>query len=281
MPRLTRPVLRYHGGKWQLAPWIIRHFPTHRIYTEVYGGGASVLLRKPRCFSEIYNDLSGEIVNVFRVLRNPARAGELARLLALTPYSREEFEAAHLSDGDPTEQARRTIVRSLMGFSSAGISGEHGTGFRANANRSYTTPAHDWSSYPAQITAYIDRLRGVTIENRPAIDVIRHQDRADCLHYVDPPYLKSTRNTHGDCYEFEMTPEQHCDLAVVLHQIKGMVVLSGYPSDLYDKDLYADWYRVERPAHADGAKDRTEVLWLNAAAAKHQPRTLFDLVTAE
>lgn len=90
---VVRPLLRYHGGKWRLAPWIISFFPDHRIYTEAYGGAASVLLRKKRSYAEVYNDLDGEIVNLFRVLRNPAQARELIRLVALTPFAREEFEA--------------------------------------------------------------------------------------------------------------------------------------------------------------------------------------------
>ena len=70
----TRPIMRYHGGKWRMAPWIISNFPPHKIYIEPYGGAASVLLRKPRTYSEVYNDLAGEIVNLFRVLRSQPMA---------------------------------------------------------------------------------------------------------------------------------------------------------------------------------------------------------------
>jgi len=110
----TRPVLRYHGGKWRLASWIISHFPPHRVYVEPFGGAASVLLRKPRSYAEVYNDMDGEIVNVFRVLRDPARARELERVLRLTPFAREEFELSYIRDEDPIEQARRTIVRAFI-----------------------------------------------------------------------------------------------------------------------------------------------------------------------
>lgn len=88
----TRPVLRYMGGKWRLAPWILRHLPPHRTYVEPFGGAASVLLRKPRAYAEIYNDLDGEIVSLFRVLRDPEAAAELVRRIALTPFAREEFD---------------------------------------------------------------------------------------------------------------------------------------------------------------------------------------------
>lgn len=120
-----RPVLRYHGGKWRLAPWICAHFPAHRLYVEPFGGAASVLLRKPRSYGEIYNDLDGEIVNVFRVLRDNGHA--LRAALELTPFAREEFAESYMPHSDPIEQARRTIVRSFQGFGSAAVCGE---GFR-------------------------------------------------------------------------------------------------------------------------------------------------------
>jgi DNA adenine methylase len=89
--RPARPVLRYHGGKFRLAPWLTSFFPPHRVYVEPFGGGASVLLHKNRAHSEIYNDISDEIVNVFRVLRDPVMAARLSRLVRLTPFSRVEF----------------------------------------------------------------------------------------------------------------------------------------------------------------------------------------------
>lgn len=270
---LTRPIVRYHGGKWRIAPWILQNLPAHRIYVEPYGGGASVLLRKSRSYAEIYNDLSSEMVNVLSVLRSPARAGELIHLLHLTPYAREEFELTYDETDDLIERARRTIIRSFMGFSSAATNKNYNTGFRANGNRSYTVPAHDWTNYAACVPAFIERLRGVVIEHRPAIEVIKQQDREDALYYIDPPYVRSTRRRGRDCYEFEMTDDEHRELAEVLHHVKGMVVLSGYHSALYD-ELYGDWQRVERPTVADsgghGAGERTEVLWINPAAARQQ-----------
>lgn len=267
----SRPVLRYHGGKWRLAPWIIQHFPPHRIYTEAFGGAASVLIQKPRTYSEVYNDLDGELVNLFRVLRDPLTGAALSDALTLTPFARDEFALAYEPSADPVEQARRTIARSFMGFGS----NAHArlTGFRANSNRSGTTPAHDWRNYPEQVAAMIDRLRGVVIENRPAVEVVAQHDTPATLHYVDPPYPLGTRDAGGD-YRHEMSDDDHADLADTLHGLAGMVVLSGYACDLYDADLYPDWRRVQRKAHADGARARVEVLWLNDAAADHLAPTL-------
>lgn len=258
---VKRPILRYHGGKWRLAPWIIEHFPCHRVYVEPFGGAASVLLQKERSYGEVYNDMDGELVNLFRVARD--HGSELLSALRLTPFARIEFSESYEQAGNALEQARRTVVRSFMGFGSN--SHNKKTGFRANSNRSGTTPAHDWKNYPDCLDAIIDRLRGVVIESRPAIDVMRQHDTTETLHYVDPPYCAETRDKGGD-YRHEMTAADHRALADVLHEMVGMVVLSGYGCDLYDETLYHDWHRTERVAMADGARKRTEVLWLNDAA---------------
>lgn len=269
----TRPALRYHGGKWLLAPWIVQHLPPHRVYVEPFGGAASVLLRKPRSYAEVYNDLDREVVGLFEVLRDPATALRLSELLDLTPFARDEFEGAYEPCEDGVERARRLIVRSFMGFGADGYNTAVRTGFRADSNKSGSTPAHDWMRLPGNITALSSRLRGVVIENRPALDVIGKHDRHDTLHYVDPPYLPDTRSAKSrrsgeryHAYRHEMTIEDHEILLAFIQSLKGMVVLSGYPSPLYD-DALAGWLRVDRLALADGARARTEVLWINQAAA--------------
>lgn len=278
-----RPALRYHGGKWRLAPWIISQFPAHRVYVEPYGGGGSVLLRKPRCYAEVYNDLDGDIVNFFRVLRDDGE--RLREKLELTPFAREEFVLSYEPTDDSLERARRTVVRSFMGFGSAactqvsatkpGAGFKPDTGYRANSNRSGTTPAHDWAHYPECLPFLIQRLSGVVIENRNAIEVMRQQDSPVALHYVDPPYVHSTRGLKQwrtpQSYRHEMSDDDHREMAECLRSLKGMVVLSGYRCPLYD-ELFEGWRRIDRDAHADGARDRVESLWFNSAA---EPRTLF------
>ncbi|MBB2973970.1 DNA adenine methylase [Mesorhizobium sp. RMAD-H1] len=256
-----RPLLRWHGGKWMLAPWIISHFPPHRIYVEPYGGAGSVLMRKPRSYAEVWNDLDGDVVNLFRVLRLPD-AAELVRLLRLTPFARDEFDAAYQPCDCPVERARRLVIRSFMGFGSNGHN--RVTGFRANSSRSGTTPAHDWRNYPDSLEIVIERLHGVTIENRDAKAVMAQHDSPETLHYVDPPYVLSTRSDPLKDYAHEMSDEDHADLLEMLRSLSGMVVLSGYPCELYD-DALAGWHRIEREALADGAAKRMEVLWINAA----------------
>lgn len=270
---VKRPVLRWHGGKWKLAPWIIGHFPAHRVYVEPFGGAASVLLRKGRAYAEVYNDLDGGVVGLFRILRDPAQAAELERRLRLTPFARAEFELAYEAAFDAIDAARQLIVRSFMGFGSNSANPAHTTGFRADSNKSGSTPAHDWTRYPDCVAAFTARLAGVVIERRPALDVIAKHDGPDALHYVDPPYMHATRSRENPycpkhLYAHEMSDADHAALLEALLRVEGMVVVSGYPAALYD-DALKGWHRVEREALADGARPRTEVLWLNPACRRH------------
>lgn len=274
----TRPALRYFGGKWRLAPWIISHFPAHKVYCEPYGGGASVLLRKKRSYAEIYNDLNNGVVNVFRVLQDVGLAADLEKIIRLTPFSRSEFNLSYEDADDPIEQARRMIIISFMGFGSNSASGNCKTGFRANSNRSGTIPAHDWANYPDNIKRFTDRLRGCVIENRDALKVIQTHDSIETLHYVDPPYPISARGQNGrNGYANDMSDDDHREMSEVLHNIDGMVVLSGYPHPLYDKELFSRWSTIDKKTHADGARSRVERLWLNDAAAKKQKQLKLSL----
>jgi len=266
MNNVSRPVLRWHGGKWLLAPWIISHFPDHRVYVEPFGGAASVLIRKNRSYAEIYNDLDDEVVNLFAILRGPD-SRRLVDLLRLTPFASEEFLSAYDIDECPVERARRTVIRSFMGFGSNGV--HRKTGFRSNSNRSGTTPARDWVNYPEALSAIIERLRGVVILNRDAKDVMASHDGPNTLHYVDPPYMAATRDAGAD-YAHELSNADHADLLSFLMGLDGKVVLSGYPDQSYDSTLKG-WRRVDRKALADGARERTEVLWMNF----DEPRSLF------
>lgn len=264
----SRPILRYHGGKWKLAPWIIGHFPPHRVYVEPFGGGGSVLMRKPRAYAEVYNDAWRDVVEVFACMRNPVDAAELERQIRLTPFAREEFELAYERSDNLVERVRRTIIRSFMGHGSESARIDGTTGFRANSNKSGTTPAHDWVNWPNSIRAFTDRLQGVVIENRDALDCIRQHDTPETLTYCDPPYPLETRNVRNG-YVFELTAEDHERLSQVLHECSGMVIVSTYPCPQYDR-LFADWEVRRCAALADGARDRTEVLYLNPACAGAQ-----------
>jgi DNA adenine methylase len=229
----TRPILRYHGGKFRLAPWIISFFPKHSCYVEPFSGAASVLMLKKPVAAECYNDLDNAIVNVFRILRDPDRALELHRRVSLTPFSRAEFDWSYEDPVDDMDAAHKLIVKSFMGHGSDAATRSCRTGFRSKLTAGRGLPSAEWAGWADAIPSFTHRLKGVLIENRDAIEVIRRMDAPTTLFYVDPPYPHSTRSslsgrsssTHG--YRHELTDDQHRALAGVLQDVRGMVVISG------------------------------------------------------
>lgn len=269
--KLEHPLIRYHGGKFRIAHWIISQMPNHVCYTETFGGAAGVLLQKPRSYAEVYNDLDGDIANLFRVLRDKEQRAELIEQLILTPYSREEFENAWGVATTSIERARNTIVRAQMGFGSAGAT-KGSTGFRIDTKRQYGTAQSLWATYPDHLSAIGNRLSGVLVENRPAIQVLKDHDFSTTLHYVDPPYVHDTRYEgakNGRVYRHEMNDEEHMQLLQTLLELEGMVMLSGYQSELYEEVLKG-WKKIETKARISsgrGTDTRIECLWINQAAA--------------
>lgn len=255
--KLTRPVIRYLGSKWTLAPWIIKHLAPHDVFVSPFGGSASVLLQKSRSKIEVYNDLDERIVNVFKILRDPEKAQALIYQLFLTPWSRKEFELGIEVSDDLVEDARRTIFRSFAGH--AGVGTMQRCGFRAKAQlTSYRSASLVWADHYKSLWTAAERLRGVVIECKDAFDVIDQQDGEAVLFYVDPPYFGASS---AEDYKHTLTKNAHVRLARVLKSVRGKVVLSGYHSDLYD-ELYKDWKFVEKESYSDGYNPRMEVLWL-------------------
>lgn len=265
----------WYGSKWRIAPWVIANLPHHEEYVEPFGGALGVLLRKPRCHSETINDLDSEIVNLYRVLRDPEQASRLIDACRLTPFSREEFEEAYIPSECPVESARRFIFRSFAGMSSAALEKK---GFRWKHRGKIYSAAQSWFNYPEGLREVVQRLSCVIIEHLPAIKLIGRYTSPDTLIYCDPPYLKSTRSSssHAIVYRHEMSDADHVALSEALHESPCMVVVSGYPSPLYE-DLYADWECRQLKSYTfdktgGGNAPRTECLWLNPQAVPRVPQ---------
>lgn len=269
----ARPILRYLGSKWRLAPEIVRRLPPHGLYVEAFGGSAAVLAHKTRCNSEIWNDLDGAVFDLFRVLRDVDMARRLLELIALTPYSRLEHELSYEAVDDPVERARRLLVRSHMGHGNNGTQLHLKNGWRVDGVTNTNDVAGQWAAFPTALTRWIERLRGVQLECRPAQDLIEKFAVPNALLYLDPPYVPSTRSasvrwTTGKCaYAHEMSPADHVELIELLLRSPAMIVLSGYASEIYDTALQG-WGRVSLAARAHGNSPRTEVLWINPAAQR-------------
>ena len=259
--RIYRPAVRYHGGKFRLAPWIIRHFPDHVTYVEPFGGGASVMLRKEQSTNEIYNDLDGEVVNFFQVLRSDP--DELIRLLSLTAYSRAELDLAFQPCLDPLERARRFYVRAWQARGKSTAQWRSGWRFQKNNKRS-RNPVQDWNRLD-HLWSIVARLKDVFIENSDALECIQRYDAPKTLFYIDPPYPLNTvglRWSHK-AYAHDFCDEQHVELAQILQGIQGMALVSGYRCSLLD-GLYAGWTADSVMSRTDNAQQpRREYLWVS------------------
>ena len=251
-------IFKYPGSKWGIAEWIISFFPEHHSYLEPFAGSLGVLFRKPRSNIETVNDLDGNVVNLFEWIRKaPER---LARAIYYTPYARQVYEEAFASEPEGSfEKAVNFYIRLNMGH-----------GFRTNGEkvgwkndvqgRERAYAATDWCDIPGRIMQAAERLRGVQIECRPALELIPRFNHQNVLIYADPPYVLETR--HGSQYRHEMEDREHGELLDVLEAHKGTVILSGYDNDLYN-DRLSSWHREETTCYSQVCTKKKEVLWMN------------------
>jgi DNA adenine methylase len=278
------PPLKTHGGKGghhgKLARWIVSLMPRHLCYTEPFAGGLAVLLARdpddPRFFvgdkahqrgaSEVANDLNGPLINFWRVLQDEAAFQRFRRTVEAVPLARQEWEKAHAHPygADPVADAvaffvdcRQSLAGRMKGFTSL---------TRTRTRRGMNGNVSEWLTAVDGLADVHARLRRVGLENMPALDFIRREDTPDTLHYCDPPYLHQTR-TAKNVYAYEMSAADHGQLLDVLLACRGKVMLSGYPSALYDSVL-TGWSRhtFDVPNNASGAKKKgreIETLWCN------------------
>ncbi len=267
---LIKPILKYPGAKWRIAPWIVSMFPPHLHYVEPYAGSAACFFTKAPARHEVLNDLNGSICTLFRVLRN--RGEELAEAILLTPWCEEEYEKYERDwyHEDEVEHARRFLVRCWQAH---GGTIYQVSGWKHNGLNGHAYPVRLWRQLPERLLATVDRLRDAEIRTQPAFDLIEYYNAPDVLLYVDPPYVLSTRARKY--YPFEMTNEEHLQLLDALDAHMGMVVLSGYAHPLYDERLQ-HWQRLTRPSVAEHGKQQTEVLWLNPQAFQRRQLSLFE-----
>ena len=282
---MTKPsVIKWHGGKSYLAPWIIEHFPEHIHYVEPFFGGGAVLFAKPvewvEGHGEVVNDLNRELINFWGVLQDRLAFERMARILQATPFSQDEFDSAvtaskqreELFDGripGGVDRAARAVDFFIRCRQS--MSGRFDSFAPLTRNRTrggMNEQASAWLSAIDKLPEVHARLKRVVILNSDALDVIRQQDGPNTLFYLDPPYLHETRTTTGE-YQHEMTVEQHGELLKLLGTIKGKFLLSGYPSGLYEMAAeHHGWHFASREidnksGKGESKQSREECLWWN------------------
>ena len=251
-------IVKYPGSKWSIANWIIGFFPEHHSYLEPFFGSGAVLFNKPKSNIETVNDLDGNVVNLFEwIKKDPER---LAHEIYYTPYARQVYDEAFAAvPEDSLQKAVNFYIRLNMGHGFR-TSGEK-VGWKNDVQgRERAYAAKDWCDLPEKIMQAAERLRGVQIENRSAVDVIQRFNYSNVLVYGDPPSVLSTR--HGKQYRFERDDPAQNDLLDVLLAHKGPVILSGYDNALYN-DRLRSWYRKESISYTQVGIRKREVLWMN------------------
>lgn len=261
--------LKWHGGKHYLASRIVSLMPTNvSQYIEPFGGSLAVLLeRTPDNCAEIVNDLSGELMNFWRVLQNQNTYPQFERRVQCIPFSEQAFYDAHTTNAiGHIDRAVNFFVRCRQ--SRAGCFKDFATMTRSRTRRGMNEQASAWLGAVARLPEVHARLMRVAILCRPAINVIREQDCAEAFFYLDPPYVEETRTSVGQ-YSHEMSIDEHAVLLSQLSRLQGKFILSGYRCTLYDRasDAY-NWYRIDidMPNNAAGGDEKrrmTESLWLN------------------
>lgn len=272
--------VKWFGGKSDMASMIAGMLPDHRIYVEVFGGGASLLFNKPPTAVEVYNDLDSGLVNFFRVLRDTELAPKLYFLASRTPYSREEYLHARdtwRTEHDPVRKAFNWYVTMRMGYGSTMKPG-NGWSRSRQTGRTMAQSNQSWISSNGRLAEAQDRLMQVQIEQQDFRKLITDFDTAETVFYIDPPYVHDTRR--GGTYDHELRDEDHRDLVELLLALRGSAVLSGYATPLYDPLIKAGWklqqhdrvckigFNTKRGKLDRAKAARVECLWVSPAVAK-------------
>lgn len=257
----------WYGGKFSHLNFLLPNLPRTEHYCEPFGGSAAVLINREPSPIETYNDLDGEVVNFFRVLRD--MKDELIEQIGLTPFSHKEYVRAINEKGNTNlpnlERARLFYIRARQtrtGLAQTASSGRWAH-CRLTSRAGMAGAVSRWLGAVEDLSLIAQRLLRVQIENRPAINVIERYDTPETLFYCDPPYPHESRGD-SNAYEFEMSNEEHRELAIILHSVKGKVALSSYSCELID-ELYGDWNRIEAPEKNCHSvkKLRKEILLIN------------------
>lgn len=269
----TKAIIRYPGAKWSLANWIISHFPEEyekMVYLEPFVGSGAVFFNKLPGAVETVNDLNGDIVNLFKVLREYPE--ELKQLLLLTPYAREEYDNSFLPCENDIEKARRYIVKTTQAI------GAKLDGSKCGWRNHKQPKICKWGNITDTISEAAKRLRGdathlVQIENMDALRLIERYNSDEVLMYLDPPYVRSTRKG-GRLYSHEMTDDEQLQLLEIITRSQAKIVILGYDSEMYNNAL-CSWYRFQTETRTTSTELVKEFIWTNFEPPQRQI-TLFE-----
>jgi DNA adenine methylase len=250
--------ITYYGGKQMMSKKLLTYIPSHKIYCEPFFGGGALFFAKPKSEVEVINDINGEVINFYKVVKT--KFPELEQEIKVTLHSRELFKKAKIIYENPD---LFTDVKRAWAFWTM-------------ANQSYSSSLESWgyandngkektlsNKRDAFTLAYASRLELTQIESNDALRIIDRCDTSDAFFYLDPPYCNSHQG-HYKGYsdlDFNMLLER-------LSRIKGKFLLSSYPSASLDQYITKFGWNTERFHKPVGvtkntSKSKTEVLTYN------------------
>jgi len=263
--------INWFGGKYYMANDIIRLFPKHKVYVEVFGGAGHILFKKEPSEIEVYNDIDSGLYLFFKILRDENKANILKQKLDLTPYSREEFYHCRdtwKNEKDEIEKVRKWYVATMQSFSTNFSTWSHS---KNKSRRGMSQAVSQWlGKIENDLPKAVERLKTVQIENMDYKDLIKKYDGKDTLFYLDPPYIHKTRQMTYQ-YTHEMTDQQHEEMINILLHIKGKAILSGYDNEIYNKLLDNGWRKMflgeydkrSEKAINESRNKGKEFIWIN------------------
>lgn len=263
--------INWFGGKYYMANDIIRLFPKHKVYVEVFGGAGHILFKKEPSEIEVYNDIDSGLYLFFKILRDENKANILKQKLDLTPYSREEFYHCRdtwRDEQDDIEKVRKWYVTAMQSFSTNFSTWSHS---KNKSRRGMSQAVSQWlGKIENDLPKAVERLKTVQIENMDYKDLIKKYDGKDTLFYLDPPYIHKTRQMTYQ-YTYEMTDQQHEEMINILLHIKGKAILSGYDNEIYNKLLDNGWKKMflgeydkrSEKAINESRNKGKEFIWIN------------------
>jgi DNA adenine methylase len=261
---------RQFGSKARTANAILAMVPDHTVWVEVFAGSAAVTLAKEPSKAEHINDINGDVVTLFQVMRDDDQRERLCELIDLTPWSQIEYQNCWPADAvdDPVERARRFLVRSWQGVGGM----QNGfTGWRLQRDDGWCPRL--WRKIPLRLRSVAQRMRDVHIHQKDCVEMVRRfADIEDLVYFIDPPYPEETLNTQRQQpYSVSMSSDEHQAFAEALLSIKGKAVLTMNPGTVYD-DVLSDWRRRELPVRGLRNTTKNEVIYMNFDINDEQQR---------
>lgn len=266
----------YLGSKYSILPWLLPLLPETKSFVEVFGGSMVVTMNRKPSPIETYNDINGEVVNFFRMLRE--KPEELITALYLTPHSRKEYESAWMDPADtPLEQARKFFVRLRQSFLATGSQNRQ-KGWESSIRESrckISEAVNKNLNSVENLWKVVRRIKEVQIECRPWQKIMEFYDTPETLLYLDPPYDREKRSGGSD-YKHDFTEKDHIELHDIAIKCKSRVAVSGYDSD-FMKELWSDYFYIPGPARKNNRSNRQvrESLWTSYDPTKIHSGRLF------